>query len=74
MKVEYVNKRWVTPQPAVILIRKLGYRLVGQLDNDNFIVQRRGERRHAPTRFHVLHISWDTSFLVEKYKLFRVTI
>jgi len=71
-QVAYTSKRWLgKSQPIGELIRNLGYRLVGEINEDNYIVQRRGD--HRPI-FHLLHISWGDKDAVEKYKLFRINV
>ena len=71
-QVTYSSKRWLgKQQPVGELIRNLGYRLVGEIDQDNYVIQRRGETRPI---FHLFHISWGDKDAVEKYKLFRVNI
>ena len=71
-EVTYTSKRWTGKQlPVGELIRSLGYRLIGEVDEDNFVIQRRGESRPI---FHLFHISWGDKDAVEKYKLFRINV
>jgi len=74
MKVEYINKRWINPKPLDELLAKLRYRVVGKLDEDNYIVRRNKPVPDCLARFYVFHISWGDVANVKKYKLFRVTI
>ena len=72
MAVKYTSKRWLeTPVAVEELIRKLGFRLIGELDPDNYVVKRRGDTSNS---FNVLHISWGDNESVEKYKLFKVNV
>jgi hypothetical protein len=71
-QVIYANKRWLkNPISIEKLISRLGYKKIGELNDDDFLVQRRGERRQI---FHFLHISWGNRKGVKKYKLFRINV
>ena len=66
----YTNKVWLkNPTALKKLLRRLGYRLLGRVgEEDDYLVQRYGEKRAV---FHLFHISWGDVDQVEKYKLFR---
>lgn len=70
MKVEYVSKRWIAPVPLAALLRRLHYKVVGALGEDDYIVKRYGQEESLP--FYLFHISWGDRNGVAKYKLFRI--
>ncbi len=72
MAVKYTSKVWTT-KPCTIeeLTQRLGFRMVGEITPDDFIVKRRGSTYNT---FNMLHISWGDRDRIAKYKLFKVNV
>ena len=72
MIVKYTSKSW-TAEPVMLkkLVHRLGFRFIGEITPDDFIVKRRG---NTDSTFNVLHISMGDRDAIQKYKLFKVDV